>query len=192
MNISDVKYTLMKDEENTVSMKIQNERDNQYMNFTAIDFETATGHRHSACAVAIVTVQDGRIVDEYYSLIQPPKNEYWYQNIRVHGITAEHTKNMPPFSNIYPEIRERLSSKIIVAHNESFDRSVLNAAMKHYGLDYSELNLSPRWECTCKIYRRKGYNPARLDCCCQRMGIELQHHQALSDARACALLYLKR
>ncbi|HBM15848.1 MAG TPA: DNA polymerase III subunit epsilon [Lentisphaeria bacterium] len=163
------------------------------MNFAAIDFETATGHRHSACAVAIVTVQDGRMVDEYYSLIQPPGNEYWYRkHIEVHGITPKHTKNMPLFSGIYPEIRKRLAGKILVAHNESFDRNVLFYTMSHYALDYSDLNLNPRWECTCKIYRSKGFNPARLDCCCQRMGIELQHHQALSDARACAFLYLNR
>ena len=41
------------------------------MNFTAIDFETATGKRSSACAVGIVTVEDGVISDTFYSLIQP-------------------------------------------------------------------------------------------------------------------------
>lgn len=56
------------------------------MTFTAIDFETATGHPHSACAVGIVTVEDGIITEEYYTLIQPPDNEYWYRNVMVHGI----------------------------------------------------------------------------------------------------------
>ena len=46
------------------------------LSFTAIDFETATGYMESACAVGIVTVTDGVISDEYYSLIQPPENEY--------------------------------------------------------------------------------------------------------------------
>lgn len=41
------------------------------MNFAAIDFETATGRRNSACAVGIVTVEDGEIIDKYYSLIRP-------------------------------------------------------------------------------------------------------------------------
>lgn len=44
------------------------------MTFTAIDFETATGHPESACAVGIVMVEEGVIVDEYYTLIQPPNN----------------------------------------------------------------------------------------------------------------------
>ena len=50
------------------------------LSFAAIDFETATGYMESACAVGIVTVTDGEITDEYYSLIQPPENEYWRAN----------------------------------------------------------------------------------------------------------------
>ncbi|MEI6057129.1 MAG: hypothetical protein WCR55_13865 [Lentisphaerota bacterium] len=63
--------------------------------------------------------------------------------------------------------------------------------MTYYGLDYSELNLAPNWECTCRIYRSKGFKPANLVACCTRMEIELIHHQALSDATGCAMLYLK-
>ena len=64
--------------------------------------------------------------------------------------------------------------------------------MKLYDLDYSELNLPDRWECTCKIYRKKGINPANLAACCKRMNIYLNHHDAVSDAIACAMLYLKK
>ena len=161
------------------------------MNFTAIDFETATGKRYSACAVGIATVENGIIVDEYNSLIQPPDNEYLYYNSEVHGITEDDTDNTSLFPDIYPEIKKRITGKIIVAHNESFDRSVLQKTMEYYDLDYSELNLSNQWECTLKIYRAKGYNPASLDVCCKKQGIELNHHEALSDARGCAMLYLK-
>ncbi len=45
------------------------------MNFVAIDFETAVG-RDSACAVDLVTVENGEIVEEYCQLIQPPVNRY--------------------------------------------------------------------------------------------------------------------
>ena len=162
------------------------------MNFTAIDFETATGKRHSACAVGITTVKNGKIIDEYNSLIQPPNNEYLYFNTRIHGITENDTANALPFPDVYPEIRKRLAGKTIVAHNEAFDRSVLQKTMEYYHLDYSEINISNPWVCTLKIYRAKGYNPASLDVCCKRQGIKLNHHEALSDARGCAMLYLKR
>ena len=156
------------------------------MTFTTIDFETATGNRNSACAVGIVTVENGKIIDEYYTLIQPPNNEYNYFTIQVHGITPDKTINAPTFDQIYPEIKKRLQGRIVVAHNESFDRSVLQKTMAHYGLDYSELNLPDRWECTYRIYGEK------LNVCCAKYDIELNHHEALSDAIACAKLYLKK
>lgn len=159
--------------------------------FVAIDFETATGQLHSACAVGIVTVTDGVITDEYYSLIQPHDNQYSPFNIQIHGITPEMTESLPGFHVIYPEVRKRLQGKTVVAHNESFDRSVLKHVMRMYRLDYDELLLPDCWECTCRIYRSLGYKPANLAACCAREGIPLQHHEALSDARGCAMLYLR-
>ena len=160
------------------------------MNFVAIDFETAT--HHHICAVGIVTVEDGRITDEFHALIQPPGNYYNWYNIQVHGISERDTKNAPYFDELFPEIKKRLFGKTVVAHNESFDRNVLKRTMADYGLDYSELNISERWECTVKIYRAKGYRPANLAACCHIQEIELNNHEALSDARACAILYLKQ
>lgn len=160
------------------------------MDFTAIDFETATGLFSSACAVGIVTVRNSQIVDEYYSLIQPPFNEYNYHNIRVHGIQPQHTHQQPTFKELYSAIKSRLQGELLVAHNEQFDRNVLMKTMEYYGLSYAELELANRWECTCRIFRAKGYKPANLSYCCAQHDIPLQHHEALSDARACAKLYL--
>jgi len=161
------------------------------MTFTAIDFETAI--RHHICAVGIVTVENGKIIDEYHTLIQPPNNEYNWHNIRVHRITENDTQNAPLFDKIYPEIKKRMQGKIIVAHNESFDRSVLQKTMAENRLDYYELNISDRWECTMKLCRANDKYPSgKLDECCAVDNIELKHHEALSDARACAELYLRR
>ncbi len=159
------------------------------MNYVAIDFETATSKRNSVCSVGIVTVEDGEIIEEYHALIQPPNNEYNWHNVQVHGITEDDTINSPSFELIYPEIKKRLAGKITVAHNESFDRSVLKNSMLEIGIDYSDIDLPEKWECTLKIYKSKGYKPAKLNVCCEYHGIELQHHDALSDARGCAKLY---
>ena len=160
------------------------------MNFVAIDFETATAQRNSPCSVGIVTVENGVIVDEFHALIKPPNNEYNWRNIEVHGITERDTYNAPKFDLVYLEIKSRMAGKVIVAHNESFDRSVLTKTMLEFGIDYSDMQLSDKWECTMKIFKAKGYVPAKLDACCRKHGIQLQHHDALSDARACAKLYL--
>lgn len=158
------------------------------MTFTAIDFETATGHH--PCSVGIVTVENGVIVDKFVTLIKPPNNEYNPYTIRVHGIYPRDTVNAKTFLEVFPEIKRRLINRVVVAHNESFDRNVLSKSMTLYGLDYEDLNIASRWECTVKIYKSKGLKPTTLSDCCRAMQIELNHHEALSDAIACAKLYL--
>ena len=160
------------------------------MKFTAIDFETAVG-QDTACAIGMVTVEDGEITDQYYQLIQPPENLYSWRTTQVHGLTSRDTCSAPLLPHIFPEIQRRLVGRTLVAHNESFDRNVLIKSMAHYGMDYESLGLPDRWACTVKIYRAKGFKPCGLDVLCEQFGIELNHHQALSDAVACARLYLK-
>jgi len=158
------------------------------ISFVAIDFETASGYH--PCSVGIVVVENGEIVDEFVSLIQPPNNSYNPYTIQVHGIYPKHTADAKTFAEVYPEIQKRIQNQIVVAHNESFDRNVLIKAMAFSGLHYEDLNIASRWECTVKIYKAKGLKPAKLSDCCRIMNIPLRHHEALSDARACAQLYL--
>lgn len=160
------------------------------MTFTAIDFETATFQGYSACAVGIVTVEQDVITDEYYTLIQPPRNYYSYNNIKVHGIKPEDTQHKGTFDEHYMEIYKRLLHRKVVAHNESFDRSVLKQSILYYELSSQGLMLHKNWECTVKLSRSLGYSPNKLSDCCSRFNIDLKHHEALSDARACAKLYL--
>lgn len=118
------------------------------MDFVAIDFETATGYRNSACAVAIITVKSGNVIDEYETLIQPPGNEYWRRNIAVHRIQAKDTQGAPTFDQVFPEIQSRLIYQTVVAHNAQFDRGVLSKTMEHYGIAADCLRKAD-WQCTC-------------------------------------------
>ncbi len=159
------------------------------MNFVAIDFETAV--KHHICAVGMVTVENGKIVDEFYSLVKPPRNEYNWYCTQVHGITASDTLYSPSFRKIYPEIKKLLFNKTVVAHNEAFDRNVLIKSMVDHTMDYSELSIPDMWECTMKYCKANPKYPSgKLNECCAVEGIELNHHEALSDARACAELYI--
>lgn len=160
--------------------------------FTAIDFELATADYTSVCAVGIVNVIEGTIINEYYSLVRPPQNKYMWQTTRVHGIRPKDTLHAPSFAELFPTLSALLTGQRMVAHNEAFDRSVLQKTMTLYGLDYKILALKDQWECTSKIYRSKGFAKTKLSICCEIMGIQLDHHDALSDARGSALLYLKQ
>ena len=46
------------------------------MNFLAIDFETASYGRDSACAVGLVRVEKGVIIRKESHLIRPPSREF--------------------------------------------------------------------------------------------------------------------
>ena len=151
-------------------------------NFTAIDFETASGYRNSICQIGLVQVENGIITVTLNLLVQPPKNYYWSNFIDIHGITPAITKNEPTFDQIWHLVAPFIIGKNVVAHNGfGFDFPVLDKTLFHYGLpipDYDKY-------CTYKIYRS---NLADL---CKEHNIPLDHHNALSDARACAELYLK-
>ncbi|TYR36822.1 3'-5' exonuclease [Sphingobacterium phlebotomi] len=162
------------------------------MTFTAIDFELATAAYTSVCAVGIVKVENNQIVEQFHSLVRPPKNQYMWQTTRVHGIKPKDTLTAPTFLELFPTIEHYLQGSRMVAHNEKFDREVLIKTMGLYNLDYNTLQLSPTWECTSEIYRSKGFKRTKLSICCRIMGIELNHHDPLSDAMASAQLYLKR
>jgi len=121
--------------------------------FIAIDFEHATEHKYSVCAVGIVSITNEKITDEYPTLIQPPNNEYSAHNSLIHGIGALKTEKQPTFDKIYPEIRSRLQGNIVVAHNAfSTDKPCLEQSMSLYGI---EDNLDLTWKCTYQIF---GYS----------------------------------
>ena len=151
------------------------------MNFVAIDFETATARRDSACSMAMVVVENSIIVAEHYILIQPPYNEYNYINTNIHGLDFRDTINEPTIEGRYQLIYDVLHGANIVAHNASFDMSVLKASLGYHGLD---LPIPASINCTYRL------TDAKLSVCCSAYNIELNHHNALSDATACAKLFL--
>ena len=114
-------------------------------------------------------------------MVQPPNNYYWDRFIDIHGITPEKTANAPTFDKIWHKIEPFINGQTVVAHNGlSFDFSVLAKTLEYYGLQ------EPIYEkhCTYRIYKQG------LSALCEKHNIPLNHHDALSDARACARLYI--
>lgn len=149
--------------------------------FTAIDFETACGTRNSICQVGLVKVENGIITEELNVLVQPPNNFYWDRFIDIHGITPRKTANIPTFDKVWHLVEPFITNQNVVAHNGmSFDFPVLSTTLSHYGME------TPTYAKNC-TYKLFGDNLASL---CRKYKIELNHHDALSDAKACAKLFL--
>ena len=158
------------------------------MNFVAIDFETANYSRSSACALGVVVVSEGKIVDRASWLIRPQKLYFRPDFIELHGITPADVRDKPAWDELWPEINEYLCGQTLVAHNASFDIGVLRSLFDEYSLDHPEL----RYHCTLQLSRRAWPQLPnhKLNTVSDFLGVSLQHHDALEDAMACAHIAL--
>jgi DNA polymerase-3 subunit epsilon len=154
--------------------------------FTALDFETANHKRNSACAIGLVRVEGGEIIEKVCHLIKPPTREFVFTH--VHGIRWEDVADQKTFGELWPEIEYLFQGiDFVVAHNAPFDKGVLSACMSLYGITPPPLE----FECSMKAAKRKWELPdVKLSTVCKHLGIELKHHEALSDAVACARIVL--
>ena len=154
--------------------------------FAAIDFETANTSRTSACAVGVALVRDGRLAELRRCLIRPPTRHFTFSH--VHGLGWTDVRREQAFGPIWQELRTLVSrASFFCAHNASFDRSVLKACCRHHRLP------PPRqpFLCTVSLARSQwGIYPTKLSDVCRALGIPLNHHEAGSDARACAQIVL--
>ena len=112
-----------------------------------------------------------------------------YFNTRITGISEETVWDAPTFPELWPEIEPLMSGGLLVAHNAVFDMGVLKKCLQHYEIDWKPY---VRYICTVQMGRRilPGISH-KLDVLCDYYGIELDHHQAASDSRACAKILLR-
>jgi len=156
------------------------------LKFIALDFETADYYRDSACSIALVRVENGAIVDQAHRLIRPPRSEFVFTYL--HGIDWTMVKDEPRFAEVWQDIRGMLDGvDFLVAHNASFDRGVLDTCCASCGIEPPALP----WQCTVNI-ARSFWNiyPTKLNMVCEQLSIPLKHHDALSDAQACARIMM--
>lgn len=164
------------------------------VSFTAIDFETANRSLASACALGVVRVRDGEVVDTRYSLLRPPPGHDAFEpgNIRVHGIRPADVVDAPTFDvawdwmcrNILPDDPDA----VLVAHNAVFDTGVIRATNRACG------GVPRSWHYACSLRLARAAYTLRsyaLPSASREAGAEVEdHHNALSDALACAQIVL--
>lgn len=159
------------------------------MDCIAIDFETANACRSSPCSVGVVIVKGGQVTDTFYRLVKPEGNCFDAFNISIHGITPEDVENEPEFPGVWEGLKPILESGLVIAHNASFDMSVLRHTLELYGLPF------PAFNYTCsRIVAKKAWPDLlsfALSVVADHLGIEFEHHHALSDAEASARIALR-
>jgi DNA polymerase-3 subunit epsilon len=159
------------------------------MRFVAIDFETANSRRSSVCALGVVVVDDWKFVERRAWLVRP--EPLWFDpfNIMIHGITEDDVRDQPTFDWLWQNVfRPYFQMGPVLAHNASFDMSVLRHVMDQYGLAYPSFF----YYCTRVIAKRvwPGLPSYALDVVADHLAIDFNHHDPVEDAAASASIAL--
>ena len=158
------------------------------MRYIAFDVETPNRYNSRMSAIGISVIEDGRIVEEFYSLVDPEQPFDWF-NTQLTGISAESVAGAPTFPQLWERIEPVMSSGVLVAHNASFDTGVLRRCLCDYGIDWM-----PTVKGLCTVVMGRSLLPGishKLNDMCEYYGIDLNHHRADSDSHACAEILLR-
>ncbi|MBO5164581.1 MAG: 3'-5' exonuclease [Ruminococcus sp.] len=156
--------------------------------YIVFDVETPNRANDRMSAIGITVIEDGRIADSFFSLVDP-ETHFDYFNTQLTGISEKTVQGAPNFAVLWNKIEPIMSSGILVAHNAVFDMGVLKKCLHDYGITWKN---SAKYICTVQAGRRllPGMSH-KLNVMCEHYGIALDHHQADSDSRACAEILLR-
>lgn len=155
--------------------------------FVALDFETSYG-KH-ACSIGLVEFVNGCITRKYYSLIKPKINYFNPINKSIHGISENDVKNEKDFKEIWDIISDFFINTNIVAHNYSFDISVLKFNLELYEIEMPNFQIF----CTLKLTRKYlNLESNKLNFVAKHFNIlQNEYHNALEDAEVCGKIFLE-
>lgn len=159
------------------------------MDFYALDVETANPDLASICQIGIVSFVNGEVWGRWSTLVDP-EDYFDGMCVYVHGITEQAVQGAPTFPQLFPQLMDMLSGRV-VAHHTAFDRVSLERASKKYQVG----ELACSWLDTARVARRaweqfryRGYG---LDNLAQYCGVAFRHHDAVEDARAAGEILLR-
>jgi len=158
--------------------------------YVVVDVETTGGRPglHRITEIGAVKIQNGEIIDEWSSLINPQRSIP--ANItRITNITNEMVMNAPVFAEIADSFADFMGDAIFAAHNVNFDYGFIKAEFEMIDRRFRHPKI-----CTCSSMRKlyPGHASYSLKNLSREFQIDLKsHHRALCDAKAAAqLLFL--
>lgn len=161
------------------------------LDFIALDFETANSYRGSPCALGLVRVRDGKVVEEGSFLMRPPElvDTFDAYNVAIHGITPALVARAPRWDAVLPALIDDIGDDIVVTHNAGFDIGVIRYACAAGGIEWPEL----RFLCTLVLARHALSLPSyRLPFVAEALSFPMgDHHDPLADAKATANVLLR-
>ncbi len=149
--------------------------------YVCVDVETdGMNYTHGhVIEVAAIRVENGKIVREFTTLINPGVSiPYFITNLT--GITTHDVQDAPSFADIAQELIGIMDGATFVAHNVRFDYSFLKQEFRRAGIDFE-----PKQLCTVKLSRKLYPEHAshKLSSLIERHGFAYtERHRAYDDA----------
>ena len=143
--------------------------------FIAFDVETANNDNTSMCQIAFAFVKDGKIVDIWSSLINPPTDDFAPINVEKHSLTKAHVKNSPTFAQIVPVILPRLVDQSLV-HYGGKDHKVLTETAEYYGIALPKLTFKDALTYARRKFEKNPFDNYKLITLCNHYVIHTEHH----------------
>ena len=159
------------------------------MIFVAIDFETANQRKDSACSIGLKKMNEkGKVLSEYYALIRPKYPYFDPRCMAVNGLAELSILRSPTFDVLWPENKAFIGDCPLVAHNASFDMSVLK-----YSLAACDI-VVPEYEYYCTLQMSRKLMPlhrsyALTSIVPEVLDLTYNAHNAADDAYVCGLLF---
>jgi len=159
------------------------------------DFETtglSPGNGDRVIEIGAVAIENGRLTDEFHSLIHTERKIHWAAQ-RVHGITHAMLVGKPPADQVFNAFHKFIRTDLLIAHNVAFDLRFLESEFAKLDLPFKNPH-----DCTLKLSRRhyKTLKSHKLENVAKYLfgqaAIKNLHlHRAIDDARLTAKIWLK-
>jgi DNA polymerase-3 subunit epsilon len=159
--------------------------------YAVIDFETtglSPAHGARPTEIAVVLVQQGKIIDRYQSLMNPGINiPFAIQQLT--GITNDMVRSAPSIGNVMKKAASMVGSYPVVAHNAAFDRKFWEQEIPG--------NRSTRLQFVCSLLLARRLFPDapnhKLATLVRLLGLPqaAAYHRALADAECTAHLLIR-
>ena len=164
-------------------------RDLSDLNFTAIDFEIANEQWDSLCSIGIVKVTKGRIEEEINYIVRPKELRVTVINQQIHKLSEADLVNQPELTSIWDKIDNYFDQRLLIAHNAAFDIEVLRQTLRTYNLRHPNF----KYLCSQKLAQETftDLSNYRLSDVAKYLGLSLNHHNALSDAKVTAEIAIR-
>jgi DNA polymerase-3 subunit epsilon len=155
--------------------------------YLVLDTET-TGLGADARVIEIGLVfldSHGQIEGQFGTLLRGDGSAGNVHARRVHGIEPDHLRSAPKFEEFCPTLSSLLQSRIVLAHNASFDKRIINGELM-----IAKIEPLPQMGCTMTLGSHLGYGRMKLEVAAQQFGIPTgKSHSALDDALAAAGIF---